>query len=108
MSYDAWATQDHPDAGWEEEETCPNCARDFEGCECSAAEGGIGHDSFRDEEEYDPEDWKCTKCGVNTYESEGYCNCNPPPRTCSICDGYHTGFCPLEDSGRYEPEENYR
>lgn len=26
--------------------------------------------------------------------------------TCSICDGYHHGgTCPLEDSGRYEPEE---
>jgi hypothetical protein len=26
---------------------CPNCGRDYEGCECSAAEGGIGRDSFR-------------------------------------------------------------
>ena len=31
-----------------DDDECPNCGRDFEGCECSAAEGGIGHDSFED------------------------------------------------------------
>lgn len=33
--------------GGSAERNCDNCGRDFEGCECSAAEGGIGHDSFR-------------------------------------------------------------
>ena len=38
----------------------------------------------------------CIKC------FEEQINTQPEPeKTCSICDGLHTGYCPVEDDGRF-------